>query len=61
MDGCEIPHEELPDLQVSVASTEIQPANSVFEFPKWVGDWKVHTDVTSGKPNGICDIKDLLL
>ncbi|KAE9962907.1 hypothetical protein BLS_009904 [Venturia inaequalis] len=59
-DGCEIPHTELPDLKVSVASSEIQPANSIFEFPKWVGDWKVHTDVTHGKPNGICDVLDLL-
>lgn len=59
-EGCEIPHTELPDLQVSVASTEIQPANSIFEFPKWVGDWKIHTDVTDGKPNGICDVRELL-
>ncbi|TID22241.1 Di-copper centre-containing protein [Venturia nashicola] len=59
-DGCEIPHTELPDLKVSVASTVIQPANSIFEFPKWIGDWTIHTDVTNGKPNGICDVRDLL-
>ncbi|QDS78173.1 hypothetical protein FKW77_005300 [Venturia effusa] len=59
IEGGEIPHKELPDLQVSVASTEIRPATSMFEFPKWVGDWKIHADVTHGKPNGICDAHEL--
>jgi len=54
MDGCEIPGESIPDLKISVVSCEMQPATCIQELPKPIGEWTVHTDVTVGKPNGVC-------
>ena len=50
----------IPNLLISVASTEVKPAQSLTEFPERVGETIIHTNVTEGKAGGLCeDDKDL--
>ena len=51
--GAVVDPSEVPDFAISVVSTEIQPASSSNEFPKWVGDPTTHIDVTIGRPGGL--------
>jgi hypothetical protein len=48
----------MPDLKISVVSTEVQPSSRIDELAKWVGETTVHTDVTDGKPAGLCEGDD---
>ncbi|KAK3674597.1 hypothetical protein LTR78_005683 [Recurvomyces mirabilis] len=50
-DGTTVSPEDLEDLMITVVSAEIEPADSVHQFPKW-GDFTVLTNVTEGKPGG---------
>lgn len=59
MDGSEIPRGEVPNLKVSVASSAVQPANADDEFPKWVGGFTTHTEITDGRPGGLCEGDEL--
>ncbi|KAF2420770.1 Di-copper centre-containing protein [Tothia fuscella] len=54
MDGCEVPRESMPELKVMVISTEVQPAASPYQLAKWVGETKLHLEVTDGRPGGLC-------
>jgi tyrosinase len=45
---------DLTELKVSVVSIGVIPPADAMEFPQYVGGWKVHTGVTSGKPGGLC-------
>jgi len=49
----EIPRENVPNFKVGVLSTEVKPAKSTDDFPTYVGGWKEHPEVTSGKPGGL--------
>lgn len=49
----EVPLTELPDLEVSVASVGVVPAQSESEFPKFVGKWVTYPDITDGKTGGL--------
>jgi tyrosinase len=51
-DKSEIPREDVPHFKVTVLSTEVKPAESVNDFPTFVGGWEEHTEVTAGKPGG---------
>jgi tyrosinase len=51
--GVEVPVEDVTDLKVSVVSVGVIPPPNISEFPQYVGEWKVHTGVTSGKPGGL--------
>lgn len=53
-DGYELPAEQVPDLQVSVASIEIKFPTQPDEFPMYLSNWRVHPDVTEGKVGGLC-------
>ncbi|KAF2402444.1 Di-copper centre-containing protein [Trichodelitschia bisporula] len=54
-DGCELPASAVPSLRISVVSSLIQAPKLPTEFPKWIGDFKTHTDITNGLPGGLCD------
>ncbi|KAF2101936.1 Di-copper centre-containing protein [Rhizodiscina lignyota] len=45
----------IPNLLVSVASSEIEPATADDDFPKRKGAMSIHTAVTSGKGAGLCE------
>jgi tyrosinase len=55
IDGFEIPREAMPDLKVSVVSSEVKPATSSDELSQWVNGFTLHTEVTDGRPAGLCD------
>jgi tyrosinase len=54
-DGTVVDPLQVPDFSIAVVSSEVQPAKSLTEFPKWVGGLIVHTDVTRGRPGGVCN------
>jgi tyrosinase len=57
-DGSNVPVEQVPDLKVSVASVGMVVSDRHDEFPTYNGQWDVHTDVTEGKPGGLCSYED---
>jgi tyrosinase len=57
-DGSNVPIEQVPDLRVSVASVGMVVSDRHDEFPKYNGEWDVHTDVTEGKPGGLCSYEE---
>jgi hypothetical protein len=54
MDGTEMPPSSIPDLKVSVVSSEVQPAASEYDLPRWIGGFTQHLGVTAGKLLGLC-------
>ncbi|KAF2664571.1 Di-copper centre-containing protein [Microthyrium microscopicum] len=52
-DYSDIPAANVPNLLVSLASIEVEPATSPDAFPTHVGDWTVYTSVTADKVGGL--------
>ena len=57
MDDTNVPRDQVQELKISVVSCDVTPAESDDEFPTW-GDFTVHTDITAGRPAGLCPGED---
>lgn len=57
MDDTHVPRNEVQELKISVVSCDVTPAESDEEFPTW-GRYSVHTDITAGRPGGLCPGED---
>lgn len=52
--GTVLDESKIPNLLISVASAEVEPAKAEDQFPKRKGIMDLHIDITSGKGAGLC-------